>query len=73
MNILVDACFGNKILLKFMLVWLSSTMRKELKDNNLKKTKQEFVVKELESQPIVFIISKSSILIYCSTIPNVPL
>jgi len=48
-------------------------MRKELKDNNLKKTKQEFVVKELESQPIVFIISKSSILIYCSTIPNVPL
>jgi len=39
-------------------------------DNNLKKTKKEFVVKELESQPIFFIIFNSSILISCSTISN---
>jgi len=44
-----------------------------LKDNNLKKIKEEFVVKELENQPILFIISKSSILISCSTISNLSL
>jgi len=48
-------------------------MWRELKDNNFKKTKEEFVVKELESQPILFIISKSSILILCLTISNLPL
>jgi len=31
-------------------------------------SKEEFIVKELESQRILFIISKSSILIYYSTI-----
>jgi len=49
-------------------------MWRELKDNNLKKTKAEFVLKEFESQHIIlFIISKSSILISCSTISNLPL
>jgi len=39
-----------------------------LKDNNFKKTNKEFVVKELESQHILFIIFKSSILISYTTI-----
>jgi len=34
----------------------SSTLWKELKNNNLKKIKKEFVVKRLKSQPIFFII-----------------
>jgi len=42
-------------------------------DNNLNKIKEEFVVKELESQPILFIILKSSILISYSTISSLPL
>jgi len=36
-------------------------MWKELKDNNFKKTKKEFVMKELEGQLILFVISKLSI------------
>jgi len=39
-----------------------------LKDNNVKNIKEEFVVKELESQHIFFIIFKSSILISYTTI-----
>jgi len=42
-----------------MIVWLSSNLWRELKDNNLKKSKKEFSMKELKSQPIFCIISTS--------------
>jgi len=48
-------------------------MLRKLKDNNLNKIKEKFAVTGLESQPILFIISKSFILISCTTISNSPL
>jgi len=44
-------------------------MLRELKDINLKKTKEEFVVKELESQPIFLIILHR---LSCATILKPP-
>jgi len=43
-----------------------------LKDNIPKKIKEEFALKEFESQSIYFIFFQSSILISCTTILKIP-
>jgi len=57
LNTLVDTCFVDKILLNLIDACLIVfNFVKRIEDNNLKKTKKNFVVKEIDSQSIFFII-----------------